>query len=322
MKKNTCAPLILVLSMILMFPTHSFAKTSPDLFINGNSKSVQTILKDSSTLVPLRFCSEELQASVNWNKNTQEIIVSKGPNTILFEIGQKTYYVNGEKESLLAPLELINGVTYLPFRPIVEALDGIVLYNNEHKFINIYDSNSEAYKVYLSLNSNDIIERRFAMLESPKLNFQASYGGSHGNEYIFPRGKVSNYFFRKFSDEGTLYGIDYFEIHDGVAIQKWSQTQNSSTPITSGKSPILNYIGDGKNTTEVGIFPSLIDTSFIGFYNNLNESSKDLITQSTTIENTVIFIDKQGFSRPNITTDNHIVFSPFGSMYYLVVFEE
>ena len=322
MKKNTLSKILLIFSISLICSFTTFAKNTPNLFLNGELKNVDVILKNSTVLIPLRFCSEELNANVKWDEITQEIIITKGTDTILFKIGSLDYSHNNKSKKLLVAPELVNGVTYVPFRPLVESLNGVVLYNNEYKFINIYDTNSEAYKVYLSLNSNDITEKRFAMLESPKLNFQESYGGSNGNQYIFPRGKVSNYFFRKFSNEGTFYGIDYFEIHDGVAIQKWRRTQNGSTPVTSSGSPILNYIGDGTDITEIGEFPSLIDTSFVGFYNNTNESSKDIITQISTMQNTVSFIDTQGFYRPDLDIPSSIVFSPFGSMYYLMVFEE
>ena len=324
MQKNTLSKLLLIFSVSLICSFTTFAQNAPTLFLNGELKNVDVILKNSATLIPLRFCSEQLNANVKWDQTTQEIMITKGSDTLLFKVGSLDYSHNNESKKLLFSPELVNGVTYVPFRPLVDSLNGVVLYNHDYKFINIYDTHSEAYKVYLSFNSNDLTEKRFAMLESPKLNFQEgySYGGNHGDEYIFPRGKASNYFFRQFSDEGTFSGIAYFEIHDGVAIEKWRRTQSGSSPVTSNKSPILNYFGDGSDIVEVGEFPPLIDTSFVSFYNNTNESSKDIITQISTMQNTISFIDSQGFYRPNVDVPNSIVFSPFGSMYYLMVFEE
>lgn len=63
-----------------------FAKGTPDLFLNGELKDIQIILKDSNTLIPLRFCSEELLASVGWDKKTQEISITKGDDKVLFRL--------------------------------------------------------------------------------------------------------------------------------------------------------------------------------------------------------------------------------------------
>nr|WP_307989943.1 copper amine oxidase N-terminal domain-containing protein [uncultured Niameybacter sp.] len=280
------------------------------------------VLKDSNTLVPLRFCSEELKAVVNWDKSTQQITIEKDSNTLVFKLGSLNYTHNAENKSLLVAPTLINGITYVPFRPLVKALNGVVLYNNQYKFINIYDVNSNAYKVYKSLNSKNLIEQRFALLEAPSKSFDGSYGGSRANTYIFPLGETSNYFFRYFSDEGYFYGMDYFEVHDGVAVQKWGRTQAGSTPTSLAQSPLLNYLGTGSNIKENGSFPNLNEDSFVRFYNSTFEASKDNISSMYSIGNTVSFLNEQGCYAPDLNTPNKLIFSPFNSLYYLVDFNE
>lgn len=120
-----------------MLPTNWFAKGTPELFLNVELQNIEIVLENSNTLIPVRFCSEELDAIVNWNKSTQEAMITKGSDTILFKIGLLDYSHNTETKKLLVAPKLINGVTYLPFRPLVEALKGIVIYNNEYKLINI-----------------------------------------------------------------------------------------------------------------------------------------------------------------------------------------
>jgi len=42
-----------------------FAQNNLSLFVNGDLKQdIQMVLKNNSTLIPLRFCSEELQGKV------------------------------------------------------------------------------------------------------------------------------------------------------------------------------------------------------------------------------------------------------------------
>ena len=41
-----------------------------------------------------------------------------------------------------------------------------------------------------------------------------------------------------------------------------------------------------------------------------------------TIGNTVSIINKNGFSTPDLNTPNKLVFSPFGSLFYLAEFDE
>lgn len=321
MKKIFLSKWLLVFVLSLIFSLPVLAKDTPDLFLNGALKNVDIVLKDSNTLVPLRFCSEELQASVNWNKSTQQMTIEKDSNTIVFKIGSLNYTHNAENKSLIVAPTLINGVTYIPFRPLVEALKGIVLYNNEYKFINIYDVNSTAYKVYKSLNSKNLIEQRFALLEAPSKSFYGSYGGSRGNTYIFPVGETSNYFFRYFTSE-EICGMDYFEVHDGVAVQKWGRTQTGTTPTALAQSPLLNYLGTGSNIIENGSFPNLNEDSFVCFYNSTFEASKANISSMYSIGNTVSFINKQGSYSPDLNTPNKLIFSPFNSLYYLVDFDE
>lgn len=319
MRKKFIRKICFIFAVLLSI--NVFAKETPDLFLNGELKDVQIILKGSNTLIPLRFCSEELLATVDWDKKTQEISITKGNDKVLFTVGSLEYKHNEKVKELLVAPELINGITYVPFRPLVEALNGVVLYNNENKFINIYDTSSEAYKVYKALNSKDLIEQRFAILESPRKNFEGSYGGNRSDTYIFPLGKSSDYFFRYYIDD-TIYGMDYFKIHDGVAVEEWSRTQDDSKQIPLKQSVLLNYLGEGSNIKERGVFPDPKETNFVGFRNITFEASKENIESMYTIGNTVSIINKNGFSNPDLNTPNKLVFSPFGSLFYLAEFDE
>lgn len=312
---------VLLCGLFLLLYTNVFAMDTPDLFLNGELKDVQVILKNATTLVPLRFCSEELQATVNWNEATKEIGIIKENEQVQFTIGSNTYTYNGESKELLAEPELIDGTTYIPFRPLVEALNGVVLYNNENKLINIYDRKSDAYRMYKALKSNNLIEQRFALLEAPRKSFVGSYGGSRADTYIFPLGEGSDYFFRYYADD-EIYGMDYFKLHDGIAVQEWSRTQVGSNPLLIAQSSLLNHIGEGTDIKEIGSFPNLQETDFVGFRNITFEVSKANIENMYAIGNTVCIINENGWFSPDLNTPNKLVFSPFGSLFYLAEFDE
>ncbi len=222
------------------------AQDTPHLFLNGELKDVKVIIKNSSTLVPLRFSSEELNADVKWDKLTQEITITKGSDTILFQLGSITYSHNGIiKELLIAP-ELIAGVTYVPFRSLVEALNGVVFYNNDHKFINIYDVNSKAYDVYNSLNSTDVTTKRFALLESPRLS-RNTLVNPDVKYYIFPlESPSSDYFFEYQGDWKTnaIISLNRYSLVDGIAVNVWGRQINQETSFPDATHLLLKLIGD------------------------------------------------------------------------------
>nr|WP_307989726.1 copper amine oxidase N-terminal domain-containing protein [uncultured Niameybacter sp.] len=260
--------LVFILSSICALPI--FAKETPDLFLDGVSKNVDIILKDSNTLVPLRFCSEELKAVVNWDKSTQQITIEKGSTTLVFKLDSMNYIHNTENKNLLIAPTLINGVTYIPFRPLVEALNGVVVYNNEHKFINIYNPDSKAYKVYKTLNSQNVIEHRFAMLESPRIaNIPDIDATSH--YYIFPlENPNANYFLEyqgSWEDE-PLVSLKYYSIVDGIAVNTWGRQVNQNESFSVNVHPLFKLIGDApfKDKIEFGVWPNPSDLNYLMFY--------------------------------------------------------
>jgi len=80
------------------------------------------IIKNGSTLVPLRGVFEGLGAKVEWNNATQTVTGTKGSTVIKLTVGKSTATVNGKIVTLSAKAEIINGSTMVPLRFIAEAL--------------------------------------------------------------------------------------------------------------------------------------------------------------------------------------------------------
>ena len=84
-----------------------------------------------------------LGAEVDYRQDTQEIIITKGAINISLKIGEKFLDINGETAELDTAAVLIDNRTYLPIRPIAEALGYQVKWEADEKTV-IIDQNLAA----------------------------------------------------------------------------------------------------------------------------------------------------------------------------------
>ena len=73
-------------------------------------------------MIPIRFVSEQLGAKVEWNKQTQEVVVSQADKIIKLKIGEKQVSLNGTVKQLDTAAVVKEGRTYVPLRFVGEAL--------------------------------------------------------------------------------------------------------------------------------------------------------------------------------------------------------
>ena len=78
--------------------------------------------KNSRTMIPIRFVSEQLGAKVDWNKQTQEVSVSQADKVIKLKIGEKQVNLNDTAKQLDTAAIVKEGKTYVPLRFVSEAL--------------------------------------------------------------------------------------------------------------------------------------------------------------------------------------------------------
>lgn len=107
--------------------------------LNGELLSFLTpaeIVNDR-TMVPMRYFFEKLGAQVTWIDAAQQIYVEYGGQTVLFQIGSDTAYVNEETRRLDAPAYLKNDKTLIPIRFLSEALGYRVEWSEEMKMVSI-----------------------------------------------------------------------------------------------------------------------------------------------------------------------------------------
>ena len=90
---------------------------------------VAPIISQSSTMVPLRFVSEILGATVDWNASLQIVTITSGKRVIQLQIGSLMALVDTEVVSLTAAPMLSQSRTLVPLRFISESLGATVTWD-------------------------------------------------------------------------------------------------------------------------------------------------------------------------------------------------
>lgn len=89
---------------------------------------VHPVLRDDTTLVPLRHIAEEFQFDVKWNEAEQSITVSKNEKEIKMWLDNNVALVNGDKTILNTSPMLLNERTMIPLRYVCEFFELKVLW--------------------------------------------------------------------------------------------------------------------------------------------------------------------------------------------------
>ncbi|MBR5539332.1 MAG: family 43 glycosylhydrolase [Clostridia bacterium] len=104
-------------------------------FVNGESKTLDAapIIRNSRTMLPVRFVAENLGATVGWDDATKTVTVKSADATIEIVIGAATAKVNGKEIALDSPAFIENSRTYLPVRVVAENLGATVSWDDATK---------------------------------------------------------------------------------------------------------------------------------------------------------------------------------------------
>jgi len=105
--------------------------------VNGAVKTLDAapVIKNSRTMLPVRFVAENLGAEVLWDGATQTVSVKSADVTIEIVIGSSVAKVNGKQIPLDSPayIEPSNNRTYLPVRAVAENLGATVSWDDATK---------------------------------------------------------------------------------------------------------------------------------------------------------------------------------------------
>lgn len=136
----------------------NYAAVANDLleWIDKDNKSVIPYIKESRTMVPLRYIAEKLGAEVGYNDATREVSITLGKDVFKVVIGEKSYTLNDKKFELDAPAEILENRTFVPIRVISEAFKKNVKWIESGRYVIItpaeypWDENNSIEKETLS----------------------------------------------------------------------------------------------------------------------------------------------------------------------------
>ena len=100
-------------------------------YVNGVAKTLDAapIIKNSRTMLPVRFVAENLGATVGWDGATSTVTVTTDTTKIELVIGASTAKVNGVEVTLDSPAFIESSRTYLPVRFVAENLGAEVAWD-------------------------------------------------------------------------------------------------------------------------------------------------------------------------------------------------
>ena len=82
--------------------------------------------ENGRTLIPVRFVTEDLGATVEWNAEDREVYITKDKANVLIRIGQERILVNGVTKTMDTKAIIRYDRTYVPIRYVAEGLGATV----------------------------------------------------------------------------------------------------------------------------------------------------------------------------------------------------
>lgn len=95
------------------------------------------VIRDGSTLAPVRAIFNALGAEVDWNPDTRTATGRKGAMTVSITIGSNEVKRGSETAQLDVPAQLVNGFTMVPARFVGEAFGGKVTWDGKTRTVKI-----------------------------------------------------------------------------------------------------------------------------------------------------------------------------------------
>lgn len=102
-----------------------------DYTVNGEKKTmdVAPIIRNSRTMLPVRYVAEALGATIAWDGATSTATLTTADTEIKIKVGASTATVNGQSVTLDSPAFIENSRTYMPVRFVAETLGATVAWD-------------------------------------------------------------------------------------------------------------------------------------------------------------------------------------------------
>lgn len=119
---------------------HAYNASEIQIYLDGKKytdPNMPAVSIDGRTMLPMRGISQEMGCSVTWNEDKQQVYAVSDTHAIVFEIGSKTGYKNGEPFTMDVPPMIVNDRTMLPVRAFAKALDLDVVWEDPTRTVKI-----------------------------------------------------------------------------------------------------------------------------------------------------------------------------------------
>lgn len=117
---------------------------NPHVFVNGNElkSDVNPMIKNERTYIPLRAVANAIgvdSKAINWDQHNQAVSIKTGSKNIYMPINTTQIIVNGQKETINAPVFETNGRVMVPLRAISQLFGKNVDWYQEGQIATIGD---------------------------------------------------------------------------------------------------------------------------------------------------------------------------------------
>ncbi len=119
---------------------HAYHASEIQIYLDGKKytdPNMPAVSIDGRTMLPMRGISQQMGCSVTWNEQTQQVYAISDQHAIVFEIGNKTGYKDGEPFTMDVPPLIVNDRTMLPVRAFAKALDLDVVWEDATRTVKI-----------------------------------------------------------------------------------------------------------------------------------------------------------------------------------------
>ncbi|MBO5742774.1 MAG: DUF4962 domain-containing protein, partial [Clostridia bacterium] len=114
-------------------------------YLDSHDRSISTKLINGRTMVPVRFVSEALEATVEWLEASEKVLIKSNGKTVEFNLNSSVMLVDGEEVTLDAPPQMIDNRVYVPLRALAESLgkkvsydkSGMIVLSDREEFFNM-----------------------------------------------------------------------------------------------------------------------------------------------------------------------------------------
>lgn len=186
--------LAILVSVFAMYPAYG----EDSVKVRVNDKLIEFdvepyIDENNRTMVPVRFISEKLGATVEWLNETKEVVITGDDKVITLKIGEVKVKVNDETITLDTAASIRDGRTFVPVRFISEAIGATVQWDGATRTVIITSGRA-------IVEEEDITDKEFEEFinsEEGAKYASTDYFRAENGKLIFD----SNGHFSKYSDK-------------------------------------------------------------------------------------------------------------------------